>query len=627
MIDTPGHIDFTVEVERSLRVLDGAVLVLCSVGGVQSQSLTVDRQMRRYGVPRVAFINKMDRVGADPDRVVQQMRERLGTNAIALQIPIGCEDNFLGVIDLIEMKAVYFAGDQGRTVRRAAIEDSMQLAATRARAEMLEALALLDDGIAETMLSGQEPSERAIRTVIRNATLAMQLTPVLMGSAYKNTGVQELLDALTFYLPSPNEREVYADDLQQIETNDEDLDPPRVLLGSGSDQPLVAMAFKTVVQKFGQLTYLRIYQGRIEKGSTYINVRTQKPVRFGRLVRVHADQHEEITKADAGDIIGVVGVDCASGDTFAEEATRRLSLENIFAPDPVIQLSIAPEKREDADKLAKALDRFRREDPTFKVSSDPKSNETLIAGMGQLHLEVYLQRIAREYKCKVKTGSPKVAYRQCPTDSVEFNFTLSKQTGGQGQMAQIIGRLEPLPEDAEVNFEFGHEVTGGRIERRYIQAVESGFVESLVKGPLGSFEVVGCRMILQDGKQHEKDSSEFSFKNCVKQAMREVILPKAKMRLLEPMIKLEVRAPSSFQGVVTGHLAQKRGVVTSNLIEEFTGVTIAEVPLAELFNYANDIRSMTEGAGTFTMEPLGYRLTPQKIQDDILDRLNDESDD
>ena len=581
--------------------------------------------MRRYGVPRVAFINKMDRLGADPNRVVQQMRERLETNAVAIQIPIGCEDNFEGVIDLIGMQAIYFVGDQGRDVRRRPIPESMQLAADRARADMLDALSMLDDSLMETMLDGQEPSELAIRKVIRCATLAHQLTPVLMGSAYKNTGVQELLDAITYYLPSPAEREVYADDHRPPQAKDAD-PPPRVQLSSRPGEPLVAMAFKTVVQRFGQLTYLRIYQGRIEKGATYINVRTQKPVRFGRLVRVHADQREEIASADAGDIIGVVGVDCASGDTFTEEATRRLALENILVPKPVLQLAIAPEKREDADKLAKALERFRREDPTFKVSTDAKSNETLIAGMGQLHLEVYVQRIENEYACKVAVGQPSVAYRQCPSRSVDFNFTLSKQNGGQGQMAQIIGRFEPLSEEVDANFEFDHEVTGGRIERRFISAVERGFVESLAEGPLGQFEVVGSRMVLQDGKQHEKDSSEFSFKNCVKLAMREVILPKAKMRLLEPFVKLEVEAPSSFQGVITGHIAQKRGVVTSNHVEGSTGVTIAEVPLAELFNYANDFRSMTQGTGSFSMEPLGYRLTPQQVQDDVLDRLDDESD-
>ena len=605
IIDTPGHVDFTVEVERSLRVLDGAVLVLCASRGVQSQSLTVDRQMKRYRVPRIAFINKMDRLGANPDSVVQQMRDRLSDNAVAIQFPMGAEDAFVGVIDLITMEAVWFEGEYGEVVQRQPIPVEHESAAGLARSRMLDSLAMLDDPLMETMLAGEEPTAEEIRRVIRAGTLALQLTPVLFGSAYKNKGVQEVLDAITEYLPSPKEREVIAHDISENELQ----------LECESDRPLVAMAFKTVVEKFGQLTFLRVYQGTLQKGTQIINVRTGKPIRFGRLLRIHADKREELEIAYSGDIVGVVGIDCYSGDTFADRSFDA-RLETFVVADPVIQLSIAPKNRDDADKLSAALARFVREDPTFSVSTASDSGETLIAGMGQLHLQVYVERIETDYDCECIVGTPSVAYQERPSRSVNFEHQFKKMTGGPGQFAFIVGRMEPA--DGDETFAFEDSVSGGRIEQRFIPAVRKGFEEALNGGPLGGFPVVGVAMTLADGKQHENDSSEMSFRNCAAQAMREVILPAAGLRLWEPVMELEIEIPDTFIGAVSGHLSRKRGVVSDSRAVGDNAIVLATVPLAELFDYSNELRSMTQGAGTFGMTPAGYRPVPRDVEEEIL---------
>lgn len=621
IIDTPGHVDFTVEVERSLRVLDGAILVLCSVGGVQSQSLTVDRQMKRYGVPRIAFINKMDRTGANPDKVMKAMRDKLRTNAVPLQIPIGAEANFAGVVDLVRMEAVYCSGDEGEIVERKPIPAELKDKADVARAEMLEALSQFDDDLMEALLEERDVDEKHVRKVIRHATLAQQITPVLMGSAFKNKTVQEALDAVTMYLPCPTDVEVYANDNSKealaAQEASEDGKPARVRLTNDDKDPMVAMAFKTVVETFGQLTYMRVYQGQIKKGESYINARTGNAVRFGRLVRMHANDRQEIDVADAGDIIAVVGVDCASGDTFLGDGVE-YSLENIFVADPVIRLSIEPAKRDDADKLGKALERFRREDPTFRVMTDEETNQTLIAGMGQLHLDVYVERIKREYKCECLIGEPRVSYRERPTKPVDFNHKRAKQSGGSGQYGHVVGRMEPLPDDAEDVFEFVNEVTGGRIPREYIPACENGFRDQIAKGPLGEYEIVGVKIILKDGTFHDVDSSDMAFRLCAQEAMREAILPKCGMALLEPIMLLEIETPDEFQGGVTGHLSSKRGIVTSSEVTDGNCIILAEVPLAEMFDYANEIRSMTQGKGTFSMEFMCYRQTPKNIQEDVL---------
>ncbi|MEO2013236.1 MAG: elongation factor G [Fuerstiella sp.] len=621
IIDTPGHVDFTVEVERSLRVLDGAILVLCSVGGVQSQSLTVDRQMKRYGVPRIAFINKMDRTGANPDKVMAAMRDKLKTNAVPLQIPIGAEANFQGVVDLIRMEAVYCTGEEGEIVERKEIPAELKELAEATREEMLEALSQFDDDLMETLLEERDVEEKDIRRIIRAATLAQQITPVLMGSAFKNKNVQEALDAVTMYLPCPTDVEVFANDnskaaLAAAEAS-EDGKVARVKLTNDDKDPLVAMAFKTVVESFGQLTYMRIYQGQIKKGQSYINARTGNTVRFGRLVRMHANDREDIDLGSSGDIMAVVGVDCASGDTFLGGGVE-YSLENIFVADPVIRLSIEPAKREDADKLVKALERFRREDPTFRVLSDEETQQTLIAGMGQLHLDVYVERIKREYKCECLVGEPRVSYRERPTKSIEFNHKRAKQSGGSGQYGHVVGIMEPLPEDAEDAFEFVDEIRGGRIPREYIPACEHGFRDQMAKGPLGEYEIVGVKVSLQDGSFHDVDSSDMAFRLCAAEAMRESILPKCGMALLEPIMKLEIETPDEFQGGVTGHLASKRGIVASSDVTDGNCIILAEVPLAEMFDYANEIRSMTQGKGTFSMEFLCYRQAPKNIQMDVL---------
>jgi elongation factor G len=623
VIDTPGHVDFTVEVERSLRVLDGAILVLCSVGGVQSQSLTVDRQMKRYGVPRIAFINKMDRTGANPDKVMAAMRDKLKTNPVPLQIPIGAESTFEGVVDLVLMKAVYFKGEEGEVIERVDIPADLLDQAKEARAEMLEALSQFDDGLMEILLEEGEPEVEDVRRIIRDATLAQQVTPVLMGSAFKNKGVQEALDAVTMYLPCPTDVEVFANDNSKDAELDEDGKPPQVKLTNNKKDPMVAMAFKTVVEAFGQLTYMRIYQGSLQKGQSYVNARTGQSVRVGRIVRMHADDREDIDAGDAGDIVAVVGVDCASGDTFLGDGVE-LSLENIYVAEPVIRLSIEPAKRDDADKLGKALERFRREDPTFHVLSDEETNETLIAGMGQLHLDVYIERIKREYKCECIIGEPRVSYKERPTKRVEFNHKRKKQSGGSGQYGHVVGVMEPLPEDAEENYEFVDEVTGGRIPREYIKPCDQGFQDQLTKGPLGEYEVVGVKIILQDGSYHDVDSSDMAFKLTAREAMRESILNKAGMALLEPIMLLEIETPDEFQGAVVGHLSSKRGVVGSSEVTDGTCIIIADVPLAEMFDYANEIRSMTQGKGSFSMEFKCYRQAPKNIQESVLEKRRKE---
>jgi elongation factor G len=625
LIDTPGHVDFTVEVERSLRVLDGAILVLCSVAGVQSQSLTVDRQMKRYKVPRIAFINKMDRTGANPKKVIKMIQEKLMVTPCPLQINMGAESAFEGVIDLIEMQAVYFDGEDGEDIRREAIPAQYQAEAEEARQQMLETLSMSSDELMSLLLEEQEIPTDLIYQTVRAATLSHTITPVMMGSAYKNKGVQELLDAVTRFLPSPLDRDLIAID-NDLKPNPDN--PPtepgwnKVPLASDPDKPTVCMAFKTVVEQFGQLTYTRVYQGKLVKGDSYINTRTGKRVRFGRLVRMHSNAREDVDVAEAGDIVAVVGVECATGDTFCSEGLN-YSLESIYAAEPVIRLAIEPIKRDGADKLGKALERFRREDPTFHVLTDEETGETLIAGMGQLHLDIYVERIKREYGVECKIGQPKVAYRECPTQSVEFNHKHKKQTGGSGQYAHVVGRLDPLPETSEIPYEFVNDISGGRIPKEYIAPIDKGFRRAIVKGPLCECEVVNVRMTINDGSYHDVDSSEMAFDICGFDCMRDA-LKQAGMALLEPIMKLEVEVPDEFQGAVTGHLSSKRGVITSTETNMGICVINAEVPLASMFDYANELRSMTQGKGTFTMEFAKYSQVPRNLQDEIVEKRRKE---
>ena len=609
LIDTPGHVDFTVEVERSLRVLDGAILVLCAVGGVQSQSMTVDRQMKRYKVPRLAFVNKMDRTGANFERVVGQLKDKLGCDAVPLQMPIGKEDKLEGVVDLITMKAYYFDGDNGENVREEKIPDALAKDAAERRHAMLEALAMYSDSLMEKLLAEEQPSEDEIHAVVKAAVQNQSITPVLCGSAYKNKGVQKLLDAVVRYLPSPTERKVIA---KKWDKPDEAFD-----LSPDPAKPLVAMAFKIVDDPYGQLTFMRIYQGKIVKGETYINQRTSNKQRFSRIVRMHADKREEIDSAEAGDIVAVMGVDAASGDTYASEQ-KYCTLESMFVPEPVIKMAITPTNRDGLDKLGKALQRFTREDPTFRVSTDDETGETVIAGMGELHLDIYVERIKREFKVEVEVGAPKVSYREAPTRATEYEYKHKKQTGGSGQFAHIIGRLDPLPEDAPETFEFEDAVVGGRVPREYIPSVEKGFRASLSKGPIAGFPIVGVKATLSDGSYHDVDSSDMAFQICARAGFREAFLA-TKPVLLEPIMKMEVEVPADFQGPVTGELNKRRGLIISTETVGNTSTIIAEVPLAETFGYSTDLRSMTQGQGVFTMEFSKYRPTPGNVQKEIVE--------
>ena len=608
LIDTPGHVDFTVEVERSLRVLDGAVLVLCSVGGVQSQSITVDRQMKRYQVPRIAFINKMDRTGANPYRVVQQLRDKLAADAFLMQIPIGGEENFKGVVDLIEMKSYTHAGTEGEEVVVGPIPADLQDEAEAKRAEMLESLSMYSDQLMELLLSEEEVSNDLIYKVTHDAVHA-GATPVYMGTAFKNKGVQPLLDAVTRYLPSPLEREIHGRDPKDEEK--------KIDLKPDASAPFVGMAFKIVDDEYGQLTFMRIYQGSIEKGGTYVNQRTGRKERFSRIVRMHSNKREEIDSAIAGDIIAVLGIDSASGDTYAAERDF-CTLESMFVPDPVIKIAVSPKVRGDGDKMSKALQRFRKEDPTFRVFTDEETNEILISGMGELHLDVYIERIRREYGVDIEVGAPKVSYRESPTKEVSFDYKHKKQTGGSGQFAHIKGKLSPIASDSEDSFEFEDHVVGGRIPKQYIPAVEKGFRDSLGKGPVAGYPVVGTKIDLEDGSYHEVDSSEKAFYTAAQGCFREYF-KQASPKLLEPIMNVEIEVPEQFQGTVVGDVIRRRGLMTSNDTVESMSVIKAEVPLAETFGYSTDLRSMTQGQGTFTMELATYRQTPSNIQEEIIE--------
>jgi elongation factor G len=610
LIDTPGHVDFTVEVERSLRVLDGAVLVLCAVGGVQAQSLTIDRQMRRYHVPRLAFINKMDRVGANPEKVVEQLRAKLNCDAALMQIPIGREAAFEGVVDLISNRAYYFDGPNGEDVRINPIPAELAENARTARHHLLESLAMYSDELMEILLAEEEPPIELIQSVVRSAVAQLEFTPVLLGSAYRNKGVQPLLDAVVRFLPSPLDVETKALAWSREAAHEE------LQLVPSPEKPTVAMAFKMVEDPYGALTFMRLYQGRFVKGGTYFNQRTGRKERFSRILRMHADQREEIDSAEAGDIVAVLGIDCASGDTYASEP-KYCTLQSMFVPEPVIRMAIAPAARDGADRLSKALHRFQREDPTLHVSTDEETSETIIAGMGELHLEIYVERIRREYKVDVQVGAPRVNYRESPTQAAEFNIRHRKQTGGSGQYAHIVGRLDVLPADAEESFLFEEHVTGGRIPKQYIPAIEKGFRSMLAKGPIAKYPVVGLAVWIEDGSYHEVDSSDMAFQICAQTAMRETFA-KTRPVLLEPVMRIEIECPSQFQGSVVGDLTSRRGLIHSTEVHGPDTRIEGEVPLAETFNYSTDLRSMTQGQGAFTMEFARYKRMPRNLEEEVI---------
>jgi elongation factor G len=603
IIDTPGHVDFTIEVERSLRVLDGAVLVLCGVAGVQSQSMTVDRQMKRYKVPRVAFINKLDRSGANPQKVTQQLCDKLKHNAVLMQLPIGLEADHKGVVDLITMKAIFFEGANGEDIRIDEIPADMRHEAEAARESMLDAISLFSDDLTEAILEDQV-TEELIHDAVRAGVLALDLTPVFMGSAYKNKGVQPLLDAVTRYLPDPTQVENSGVDLSNEEAP--------ITLAADPNKPLVALAFKLEDGRYGQLTYLRVYQGTLARGSAIVNSRTKKRHKVGRLGRMHASEMEEIEEAVAGDIVAMFGIDCASGDTFTDESVQ-VAMSSMHVPTPVISLSIKPLDNKAQDNMGKALGRFVREDPTFHAGVDPESGETVIKGMGELHLEVYVERMKREYNAEVETGAPQVAYRETISQRAEFSTTHKKQTGGSGQFAKVEGYVEPID---EADFEFENKVRGGSVPTEYIPAVEKGFQSAMTKGRLIGFPVQGIRVVLEDGQSHTVDSSDMAFQTAGRKAFREVY-GKAKPIILEPCMKLEVESPSEFQGAILKTVMQRRGTVVGTTEEDGFCRLEGEVPLAEMFGYATDLRSCTQGKAEFSMEFSRYLRVPNDVKDDL----------
>ncbi len=604
IIDTPGHVDFTIEVERALRVLDGAVLVLCSVAGVQSQSITVDRQMKRYNVPRIAFVNKCDRTGADPLKVKDQLVEKLGHNAVMIQLPIGLEEKHEGLIDLVTMKAIYYRGSDGEGIEITDIPSELFGEAEERREEMLDSVSMFSDELMEAIME-ENVTEDLIIDAIRKGTISQELTPVCLGSAYKNKGVQALLDATIKYLPDPTEVENIALDLDDEEKE--------IILEHDLEKSNVALAFKLEDGQYGQLTYIRVYQGHIKKGSELYNTRSRKKFKVGRLIKMHADHMEDITEAECGDIAALFGVECASGDTFVQTGLN-YSMTSMFVPAPVISLSIEPKDKKAADNMGKALNRFTKEDPTFRTFVDKESNQTIIQGMGELHLEVYVERMKREYGAEVEIGKPQVAYREAISKMAEFNYTHKKQSGGSGQYGRVAGFIEPF-EDGE--YEFINKIKGGSIPTEYIPACDKGFKSSLNKGSLIGFPIVGVKVTINDGQSHSVDSSDMAFQLAARGAFRDAYT-RAKPVILEPIMKVSIEGPTEFQGNVFGSVNQRRGIIISSADEGTFSSVDAEVPLSEMFGFSTALRSLTQGKAEFSMEFLKYGKVPKGISDELI---------
>jgi elongation factor G len=611
IIDTPGHVDFTIEVERSLRVLDGAILVLCGVAGVQSQSITVDQQMKRYKVPCIAFVNKCDRSGANPLRVAKQLKDKLGHNALTMQLPIGLEADFEGVIDLIAMQAVYFDGDKGEKIRLEEIPADLMQTALDNREILIDQASMFSDKLTEAVLEEKEVSDEMIIDGIRQGVIAHQLTPVFMGSAYKNKGIQPLLDAVTRLLPCPLDVKNQAMDM--------DNDEQTMVLSNAIDKPLVALAFKLEDGPYGQLTYIRVYQGALTKGDTIVNVRTGKKVKVGRLIRMHADQMEDINTIPAGYIGALFGVDCASGDTFVAPGIS-LTMTSMHVPEPVISLAIFPKGNKSEVNVSKALGRFTKEDPTFKAYVNEETGDTIISGMGELHLEVYIERMRREYQAEVDTSPPRVAYRETITRKAEFDYIHKKQTGGAGQFGRIGGYLEPVHDE---DFVFENKIVGGSIPTQFIAACEKGFKNSMGKGPKMEFPVTGIRVVINDGASHSVDSSDMAFQAAARGAFRQGYA-KAKPVIQEPIMKVVVETPTEYQGAVMATLNQRRALIVGTQEEGLFSVIEAQVPLSEMFGYSTDLRSVTKGRAQFTMEFLTYKQVPHSIAEELVKKASAE---
>ncbi|KAF6226929.1 hypothetical protein HO133_008370 [Letharia lupina] len=607
LIDTPGHIDFTIEVERALRVLDGACMILCAVSGVQSQTITVDRQMKRYNVPRISFVNKMDRAGANPFKAVDQITHKLRLLAAAVQVPIGVEDGFKGVVDLIRMKAIYSEGLKGETVRESdEIPSEVRPLADEKRAKLIETLADVDDEIAEIFLDERTPSAEQIKAAIRRATISLKFTPVFMGSALADKSVQPMLDGVCDYLPNPSEVENLALDQRRQEAP--------VKLISYNSLPFVGLAFKLEESNFGQLTYIRVYQGSLRKGLNVFNARTNKKVKVPRIVRMHSNEMEDVQEIGAGEICAVFGIDCASGDTFTD-GQLGYSMTSMFVPEPVISLSIKPKDNKDLPNFSKAMARFQREDPTFRVHVDIESQETIISGMGELHLDIYVERMRREYRVACETGQPQVAWRETLTQRVDFDHTLKKQTGGAGDFARVVGYLEPSGALEENKFE--DQVSGGSISEKFLFACDKGFQLSCQKGPLVGHKVLGTRMIVNDGATHMTDSSEMAFKNATQQAFRKAF-NQGRPQVLEPLMKTTITAPNEFQGNIVGLLNKRNALISDTEIgpEDFT--LYADCSLNGMFGFSTQLRAATQGKGEFGMEFSHYSPAPMQLQKELV---------
>ncbi|WLF76585.1 Elongation factor G, mitochondrial [Lodderomyces elongisporus] len=608
LIDTPGHIDFTIEVERALRVLDGAVLVVCAVAGVQSQTVTVDRQMRRYNIPRVTFINKMDRMGANPWRAIEQLNSKLKLPAAAIQVPIGAEENLQGVVNIIDRVALYNEGPQGETIRKAEIPEELKDLVEEKRLLLIETLADVDEEIADIYLEGEEPTVEQIKAAIRRATIGRKFTPVLMGSALANRGVQPVLDSVVDYLPQPNEVLNTG-----VEVHNDGTETPINLVAS-SAAPFVGLAFKLEEGPYGQLTYIRVYQGKLKKGAYMTHIKSGKKVKVARLVRMHSNDMEDVAEVGSGEICATFGIDCASGDTFIGQGSKQIAMSSMFVPEAVISLSIAP-KTKDNGAFSKAMNRFQKEDPTFRVHFDPESKETIISGMGELHLEIYVERIKREYGVDCITGKPQVSYRETITTPTAFDYTHKKQSGGAGQYGRVIGEMKPTESANENKFQTA--IVGGKIPEKFLAACQKGFDDCLEKGPLIGHKVLGVDMLINDGATHIVDSSELAFRTATHGAFKQAF-QNANAVILEPIMSVEITAPNEFQGAVVGLVNKLGGMIneTTNGPDEFT--VSAECSLNTLFGFSTSLRACTQGKGEFSMEFLKYSQTSPHLQKQLI---------
>ena len=610
IIDTPGHVDFTIEVESSLRVLDGAVVVLCASSGVQPQTETVWRQANRYEVPRMVFVNKMDRAGADFLKVVEQMEDRLGASAVPLQLPIGAEDEFKGVIDLVKMKSILWSEeDQGTTFEYAEIPDDMTALCVEWRERMLEAAAEANEEVMDKYLEEGDLGEEELKAAIRQRTLANEIVPVLCGSAFKNKGVQAVLDAVVDYMPSPTEVKAIEGTLE---------DGTATTCEVNDDAPFASLAFKIATDPYvGTLTFFRVYSGTLNSGDTVYNPLKHKKERVGRMVQMHSNSREEIKEVLAGDIAAAIGLkDVTTGETLCAP-DKVVTLEKMDFPDPVISVAVEPKSQADQEKMSIALGKLAQEDPSFRVESDEESGQTIISGMGELHLDVLVDRMRREFSVEANIGKPQVAYRETIRKAVEVEGKHVKQSGGRGQYGHVVLRLEPVDPDAE--YEFVNEIVGGVVPREYIPAVDKGVQEQMQNGCLAGYPLLAMKVTLFDGSFHDVDSSEMAFKIAGSLALRKGAL-EADPALLEPMMAVEVVTPEEYMGDVMGDLNRRRGMV-GGMEDSSSGKIInAEVPLSEMFGYATDLRSATQGRATYTMEFLKYAEVPANIAESIIDR-------